>query len=384
MHIHTLDLDFLDLTDAVAVFVVEGPAGLALVETGPASTLPHLEAALARHGWQIADFQHIFLTHIHFDHAGAAWAFAGKGATIYVHPRGLPHLAAPEKLYNSARMIYGDTMDQLWGPMHPIPSSQLRAPAHGEVIEAVGLRFTAWHTPGHAVHHVAWEVEAPGPSVEEAPPSPPVKGGDGTHSAAGIEHDAKATTDVLPSVEEAPPAPPVRGGDGAHSAAGTTHDRPATTDVLPPFMGGQGGAWGQGGAIFTGDVAGVRIGGGPVMPPCPPPDIQVEEWQASLQLLRDSPVQTLYLTHFGRVTDKKAHLDELEQRLLAWAEWIRPYAEQQTPAADIVPAFQEFVQEELAAQGMSVTMRQRYEVANPSFMSVSGLLRYWNKKNKLS
>ena len=120
------------------------------------------------------------------------------------------------------------------------------------------------------------------------------------------------------------------------------------------------------------------------MPPCPPPDIQVEEWQASLQLLRDSPVQTLYLTHFGRVTDKKAHLDELEQRLLAWAEWIRPYAEQQTPAADIVPAFQEFVQEELAAQGMSVTMRQRYEVANPSFMSVSGLLRYWNKKNKLS
>ena len=349
MHIHTLDLDFLNLTDAVAVFVVEGPAGLALVETGPASTLPHLEATLARHGWQMADFQHVFLTHIHFDHAGAAWAFAEKGATIYVHPRGLPHLAAPEKLYDSARMIYGDAMDQLWGPMHPIPVAQLRAPGHGEVVEAVGLRFTAWHTPGHAVHHVAWEVEAPGPSVEEAPPAPPVKGGDGTHSAAG-----------------------------------TTHDRPATTDVLPPFMGGQGGAWGQGGAIFTGDVAGVRIGGGPVMPPCPPPDIQVEEWQASLRLLRDSPVQTLYLTHFGRVTDKKAHLDELEQRLLAWAEWIRPYAEQQTPAADIVPAFQEFVQEELAAQGMSVTMRQRYEVANPSFMSVSGLLRYWNKKNKLS
>ena len=163
MKIHILDLGFMGHEQAIAAFVVEGSDGLALVETGPASTLPCLEAALAQYGWQLHDIQHVFLSHIHFDHAGAAWALAEKGATVYVHPKGLPHLAAPEKLYNSARMIYGDSMERLWGPMHPIPESQLYAPEHGQVIEAAGLHFTAWYTPGHAVHHIAWQASPPAP-----------------------------------------------------------------------------------------------------------------------------------------------------------------------------------------------------------------------------
>ena len=299
MQIHTLDLGFLDIEYAIAAFVVEGPDGLGLVETGPASTLPHLEAALKKHGWQIPDFHHVFLSHIHFDHAGAAWAFAEKGARIYVHPKGLPHLAAPEKLYNSARMIYKEQMDTLWGPMHPIAETQLYAPAHGETIEACGLRFTAWHTPGHAIHHIAWAV------------------------------------------------------DGE-----------------------------PGGILFTGDVAGVKIGDGPVVPPCPPPDIHVEDWQSSIQLMRDLPVETLYLTHFGKIAEKKTHLDALEQRLLAWANWIKPFAEQQTPPEQIVPLFQKYVAEELSTAGVDEAGLRRYEAANPAFMSVAGLLRYWKKRGQ--
>ncbi|MCE7922202.1 MAG: MBL fold metallo-hydrolase [Haliscomenobacteraceae bacterium CHB4] len=299
MEIHTLDLGFLDLENAIAAFVVEGPDGMALVETGPASTLGHLKVALAASGWTIADFQHVFLSHIHFDHAGAAWAFAEKGATIHVHPKGLPHLAAPEKLYNSARMIYGEKMDELWGPMHPVAGSQLHAPSHGEVIEAAGLKFTAWHTPGHAIHHIAWEV---------APAS------------------------------------------------------------------------GRKAVLFTGDVAGVKIGNGPVVPPCPPPDIHVEDWQASIQLMRTLPAEILYLTHFGAITDKKAHLDALEQRLLTWAGWMKPYADQQTPSEQVVPLFEQFVAGELAGLGVDEAGLRRYEAANPAFMSVAGLLRYWKKK----
>ena len=301
MKIHILDLGFQDIEHAIAVFVVEGPGGLALVETGPASTLPHLELALRRSGWKIADFQRVFLSHIHFDHAGAAWAFAEKGATVYVHPRGLPHLAAPEKLYNSARMIYGEQMDKLWGPMHPIAGTQLYAPAHGEVIEAGGLEFRAWHTPGHAVHHIAWEVSLAGGSREEA-------------------------------------------------------------------------------VVFTGDVAGVKIGSGPVAPPCPPPDIDVEDWRASIQLMRELPAATLYLTHFGKIIEKKAHLDALERRLLSWAEWMRPYAGEPTPPEQIVPLFEKFVAGELAGPGVGEDDLRRYEAANPAFMSVAGLLRYWRKR----
>ncbi len=302
MKIHILDLGFLDIENAIAAFVVEGSGGLSLIETGPASTLPHLESALKKNGWQIADFQHVFLSHIHFDHAGAAWAFAEKGAMIYVNPKGLPHLAAPEKLYNSARMIYKEQMDALWGPMHPIPETQLYAPAHGEVIEAGGLQFTAWHTPGHAVHHIAWQV-AENPTEK-----------------------------------------------------------------------------GQDAVLFTGDVAGVKIGDGPVVPPCPPPDINVEDWLASIQLMRDLPAEVLYLTHFGKIMEKKAHLDALELRLLAWANWMKPHAEQQTPPEQIVPLFQKYVAEGLAAAGVDEAGLRRYEAANPAFMSVAGLLRYWRKK----
>ena len=306
MKIHTLDLGFLDIENAIAAFVVEGPGGLSLVETGPASTLPHLESLLKKNGWHISDFQHVFLSHIHFDHAGAAWAFAERGAMIYVHPKGLPHLAAPEKLYNSARMIYKEQMDTLWGPMHPIPETQLYAPAHGEVVEVCGLRFTAWYTPGHAVHHIAWAVD-----------------------------DTRQTVD----------------GE-------------------------------QGGILFTGDVAGVKIAEGPVVPPCPPPDINIEDWQASIQLMRDLPVETLYLTHFGKITEKKTHLDTLEQRLLAWAGWMKPFAEQQTPPEQIVPLFQKYVAEELSAAGVDEAGLRRYEAANPAFMSVAGLLRYWKKRGQ--
>ena len=292
MKIHILDLGFMGHEQAIAAFVVEGSDGLALVETGPASTLPCLEAALAQYGWQLHDIQHVFLSHIHFDHAGAAWALAEKGAMIYVHPKGLPHLAAPEKLYNSARMIYGDDMERLWGPMHPIPESQLYAPEHGEVIEAAGLRFTAWYTPGHAVHHIAWQ-----------------------------------------------------GGE----------------------------------ALFAGDVAGVRIGDGPVVPPCPPPDIHVEDWLASIQLMRDLSVEQIYLTHFGLVADKRQHLKELKIRLLASAEWMRPYAEANTPVEEVVPKFKAFALAELAAAGVDEEGLQRYDLANPAFMSVAGLMRYWKK-----
>ncbi len=134
--------------------------------------------------------------------------------------------------------------------------------------------------------------------------------------------------------------------------------------------------------LFTGDVGGVRIGANsPVMPPCPPPDIQVEDWLASIEILRDSPAQTLFLTHYGQMDDKQAHLDQLESRLIAWAEWMRPYYEQQVAVADIVPMFEAYVDNDLRQSGVDEADIERYAKANPSFMSVAGLLRYWKKRN---
>ncbi|MFN4080269.1 MAG: MBL fold metallo-hydrolase [Saprospiraceae bacterium] len=298
MRIHTIDLGFLGHSEAIAAFVVETAEGPVLIECGPYSTFPALRAALQTLGYEPADIRRLFLTHIHFDHAGAAWALAEAGTPVLTHPAGAPHLAAPERLYNSARKIYGDDMDRLWGEMRPIVPERLHAPTHGEEIRIGDCVFTAWHTPGHAKHHIAWQV---------------------------------------------------RGADGAD-------------------------------ALFTGDVAGVRIHGGPPVPPCPPPDIDVEAWKDSIALMRGLSASVYYLTHYGAVDAPAAHLDALERTLDALVEWVRPYAERDTPPEEILPLFRAFSKELLREQGVNEADMARYEAANPSFMSVAGLLRYFKTR----
>ena len=114
--VHIIDLHF-QMDHTIASFVVETAEGPVVIETGPHSVYPQLVSGLQKLGYQPADVKHVLLTHIHFDHAGAAWAFAEQGATVYVHPRGWKHLQDPTRLYNSAKRIYQDQMETLWGDM---------------------------------------------------------------------------------------------------------------------------------------------------------------------------------------------------------------------------------------------------------------------------
>lgn len=159
MRIETLDLHFQGAPHAIAAFLVFGPEGPVLIETGPGSTLPALQVRLADHGLQPGDIQHVLLTHIHLDHAGAAGWWAAQGATIHVHHRGAPHLIDPSRLLGSAQRIYGDRMDSLWGEILPVPAEQVVVVEDLQKIEAGGLVFTALDTPGHARHHHVYLVE---------------------------------------------------------------------------------------------------------------------------------------------------------------------------------------------------------------------------------
>ena len=291
--IHTLDLHFLDVPQAIAAFAIETYAGLVLIETGPYSTYAHLDTALQEKGFKTSDVRHVLLTHIHFDHAGAAWAFARQGATIFVHPFGAQHLAHPEKLVSSARRIYQDDMDRLWGDMQPIEEVRLVEVGDQEEMKFGDVTVKAWHTPGHAVHHIAWQIED---------------------------------------------------------------------------------------NIFTGDVAGVRIKQGLVEPPCPPPDINIEDWQRSIKTIRSLEPKALYLTHFGKVEDVEAHLDVLEKQLIDWADWVRMKMDEGQTAEQTVPEFTQYVANQLRAAGTDEETIKQYEAANPSWMSVAGLMRYWKKK----
>ncbi|MDX1666784.1 MAG: MBL fold metallo-hydrolase, partial [Saprospiraceae bacterium] len=153
--IHLIDLHFLGFDRSIASFLYETSDGPILIETGPHSTYDKLKEGVARAGFRMEDIKHVFLTHIHLDHAGAAWAMAEKGATIYVHPFGAPHLHRPEKLMNSARRIYKDKMDALWGSMEGIAENRIREAGSEESFRVGDTFIKAWYTPGHAVHHIA-------------------------------------------------------------------------------------------------------------------------------------------------------------------------------------------------------------------------------------
>ncbi|MCI4666685.1 MAG: MBL fold metallo-hydrolase [Bacteroidia bacterium] len=292
MDIHTLDLNFLT-DEAIASFVVESSDGPVLVETGPHSTLKNLERGLSDLGYGLEDIKHVLLTHIHFDHAGAAWALAQKGAKVYVHPFGYKHLLAPSKLYNSAKRIYGDQMERLWGLMEGIAEENLISVEDGTEIIVGDATFIGWHTPGHASHHIAWQL-----------------------------------------------------GD----------------------------------LVFAGDVAGCKIKQGPVVPPCPPPDINIEDWHASIDRILGLKPSRILLTHFGEVSEVETHFNELKEILQDWAAWMKVPFEQGRDPRDVTPEFQAYANGQLKAKGLSEKEVARYDAANPAWMSVAGLMRYWKKK----
>lgn len=157
--IHTLDLNFENRKTAIASYLIPYKDGAVLVETGPGSTIGDLTAGLKQFGYTPEDITHVFLTHIHLDHAGAAGWFARQGTQIFVHPAGETHMEDPEKLLSSAKRIYGDKMDFLWGEFLPVPQEKISSVEHQANIKIGDLVFTAIHTPGHAEHHISWLLE---------------------------------------------------------------------------------------------------------------------------------------------------------------------------------------------------------------------------------
>lgn len=154
-----LDLNFRGRQHAIASYHLRHSGGAVLVESGPGSTLPALQAGLAREGLSARDVTHVLLTHVHLDHAGAAGWFSRQGAEIIVHPVGGPHLLNPERLLASAGRIYGDQMETLFGDFLPVLPEKLRIVQDREEIVIGGLRFLPINTPGHAEHHYAYKFE---------------------------------------------------------------------------------------------------------------------------------------------------------------------------------------------------------------------------------
>jgi glyoxylase-like metal-dependent hydrolase (beta-lactamase superfamily II) len=146
-----IDLLHLDRPWVIGSYLLVGPEP-AIVDCGPTTCVETLEAGLAAHGLSLRDLRHLILTHIHLDHAGAAGTLVRRhpGLRVHVSAVGAPHLVDPERLERSARRLYGDEFDLLWGELAPTPEENI------DVIGERVLDLEAWPTPGHASHHVSF------------------------------------------------------------------------------------------------------------------------------------------------------------------------------------------------------------------------------------
>jgi glyoxylase-like metal-dependent hydrolase (beta-lactamase superfamily II) len=128
-----------------------------LVETGTAPSAPVVRDALAALGVGPGDLATVVVTHIHLDHAGGVGDIAAMfpAADVVVHEFGARHLADPSRLMASARMVYGDELDGLFGALAPTPADRIRSVERTGMIDlGAGRRLDSHYSPGHAKHHV--------------------------------------------------------------------------------------------------------------------------------------------------------------------------------------------------------------------------------------
>ena len=136
-----------------------------LVETGTAPSAPLVRDALAALGVGPADLATVVVTHIHLDHAGGTGDIAAMfpAAQVVVHELGARHLADPSRLMRSARMVWGDELDGLFGTLAPTPADRIRAVEQRGVVDlGGGRRLDSHYSPGHARHHVGLVDSASG------------------------------------------------------------------------------------------------------------------------------------------------------------------------------------------------------------------------------
>ncbi|GAA4227447.1 MBL fold metallo-hydrolase [Actinomadura meridiana] len=128
-----------------------------LVEPGTSGSAPVVRAALDELGVGPDDLASVVVTHIHLDHAGGVGDIARMypRAEVVVHEKGARHLVNPERLMRSARMVYGDSLDTLFGELKPTDAARIRAVEDtGAVDLGGGRRLETHYSPGHAKHHV--------------------------------------------------------------------------------------------------------------------------------------------------------------------------------------------------------------------------------------
>ncbi len=274
-----LDLHHLGDERVIGVYLLETEDGLALQDCGPSTCIPSLKERLAERGLALTDLRHLLLSHIHLDHAGAAGTLVREhpGLQVHVSEIGAPHVVDPSRLEASARRLYEDEFDVLWGELAPVPEQNVH------VVGAKVLGLDCFPSPGHAAHHVC-------------------------------------------------------------------------------YLDGEG-------TLYAGDAAGVRVlPDRHIWPVSPPPEVDLDAWEHTIDELELRAPERLALIHFGVVDQPRDHLRRLRRQLRLWGQRVRQGMDED-----------EFIEAARADLEEEADEAPYYERAAPLWQSYRGLRRYWDK-----
>jgi glyoxylase-like metal-dependent hydrolase (beta-lactamase superfamily II) len=132
---------------------------------------------------------------------------------------------------------------------------------------------------------------------------------------------------------------------------------------------------------FVGDTAGIRRHGlGYIMPPTPPPDVDLEAWHVSIDRILTWDPDTLFLTHFGPFHGARPHFQGMLENLDAWSRIVRRLIANGN--LDDVQKRQAFIEEAVTdiKRRIGEQEAEQYGRAGRLDFSWQGLSRYWKKK----
>src|SRR5258708_10468461 len=136
------------------------------------------------------------------------------------------------------------------------------------------------------------------------------------------------------------------------------------------------------GELFAGDVAGVRLQGIDfVRPPTPPPDLDLEDWSASIDLIKRLRPDVLYVAHYGAVRNLTSHVARLRERLYDWGNFVLQAMNDGKSEEEIIGLLIKQANPELERVSRTFHDVVRYDIATNYPMTVQGYMRYWKKKH---
>jgi len=156
-YLYQIDVETAGIKNFIASYILKGKQ-VAMVETGPTSSVPNLLSCLKELNVKPEDVAYVAVSHIHLDHGGGAGTLLKylPKAKVIVHPRGAPHLANPEKLWQQSKDVMG-SITEMYGKPEPVPEERLIAATDGMMFDVgndVSLKVV--ETLGHASHHLSY------------------------------------------------------------------------------------------------------------------------------------------------------------------------------------------------------------------------------------